>query len=286
MDELLQQVADQTGIPVDMLLRAAEARAAASSATTEVIVAGWAGVSVPEGAAPAQAAAAVPEAAAAPEEVATADAPAAALSVEVLEPEAPAEIKAEAEPEAEPELELAGPGVPRWLSAAFVIIPFVAVLYALSVPNGPDCGNAGRLGIDVVTGEAVNCDGSEFGATEVNFFALGELVFETRCSVCHGPNGGGGAGPALAGGSVVATFSSCVDHIDWVSLGFDGWESSNYGDNNTPVGGGMPGFASIVEAGDVVAAVLYERVAFGGQELTAAEADCGLGTPEVEALGR
>jgi hypothetical protein len=271
VDELLQQVAEQTGIPADMLERAAQARAEASGTSAEAIVAGWAGAPIPEaGAAPA-AAAVTPAAASAAAAIVEA---APSLSVEVLEPVVPAE---ESEPAPEPELELIGPGLPRWLSAAFVIIPFIAILYALSVPNGPDCGNAGRLGIDVVTGEAVNCDGSEFGSEDVNIFALGQSVYDASCTACHGPTGGGGAGPALAGGAVVSTFSSCSDHIEWVTLGSAGWPDGTYGDNATTLAGGMPGFGAILESLDLTAAVLYERVAFGGEELAVAEASCGFG---------
>ena len=98
MDELLAQVAEQTGVPADMLERAARARAGASGTTPEAIVAGWAGAPVPEaGAAPAAAPSApAAEAAAptAPEEP--------SLGVEVLEP-ATAVPEPEAEPEPEPE---------------------------------------------------------------------------------------------------------------------------------------------------------------------------------------
>lgn len=284
MDELLAQVSAQTGVPVDMLERAARARAGAAGTTAEAVVAGWAGAPVPEsgGASPAPSPAPAPaEAAAAP---AAAEAP--SLGVEVLEPSAePAAPPPEPMPEPQPEPEPVGPGLPRWLTAAFVIVPFIAVLYALSVPNGPDCGSAGRLDVDPVTGVAVNCDGSEFGSTAVDYFALGETVFQARCSACHGATGGGGAGPALANGAVVATFSSCSDHVQWVTLGSAGWPDATYGDTNKPVGVGMPGFGSIIASEEELrSAVLYERVAFGGLDVASVEADCGLVT--AAALGQ
>lgn len=281
MDDLLQQLADQTGIPADLLQRSAEARAEATGGAAEAIVAGWAGAPVPDAGAPAAAVPAAATAAAAPAAAAVEEAP--SLDVEVLEPVAAAE-EVEVEPEPEPELVAVGPGLPRWLSAAFVIIPFIAVLYALSVPNGPDCGNAGRLGIDPVSGVAVNCDGTEFGSEDVNFFALGEAVYEASCAACHGPSGGGGAGPALAAGAVVSTFSSCSDHIEWVTLGSTDWPDSTYGDRGTAVAGGMPGFDSLLDGDELRAAVLYERVQFGGLDLPTAESACGLGDG-AEALG-
>lgn len=272
MEELLQQVSEETGVPVGLLDRAARARAAASGKSPEAVAADWAGAPVPEaGAEPADQQPAQPEPAA--QEAAPAEAAEPSLEVEVLEPER-GEAE-EPEPEPEPELVATGPALPSWLTAAFVIIPFIAVIYALTVPNGPDCGSAGRLEVDPVTGVAVNCDGSEFGAEDVNFFALGRQVYDANCAVCHGGGGGGGAGPALAGGAVLDTFSSCDDHIEWVELGSAGWPDDTYGDTNKTVGGGMPGFASLSEQ-DLASAVLYERVQFGAEELPAAETGCGL----------
>jgi hypothetical protein len=284
VDELLQQVSEQTGIPVDMLERAAQARAGAGGTTAEAVVAGWAGAPVPAAGEPAAPAPAAPAAAPAP--AAAEEAPA-SLEVEVL---AAAEPAAE-EPEPEPELVAAGPGIPGWLSAAFVLIPFIAVLYALYIPNGPDCGSAGRLDIDPVSGNAVNCDGSEYGFVSPDFFAIGEGVYETSfCTACHGPTGGGGSGPALAGGSVVETFPSCSDHIAWVTLGSAGWQNergSTYGDTAKTVSGGMPGFGSGATAladEELRSVVLYERVAFGGEDLAAAQSACfGPGTEVVAA---
>ena len=59
---------------------------------------------------------------------------------------------------------MAGGALPRWLAALFVLIPAFAIGYALFLPNGPNCGDAGSLAIDPVTGLAVNCDGSELPA--------------------------------------------------------------------------------------------------------------------------
>jgi mono/diheme cytochrome c family protein len=133
-----------------------------------------------------------------------------------------------------------------------------------------------------VTGVAVNCDGSEFGVEEVNFFTIGESVYTANCAACHGPAGGGGAGPALAGGAVLSTFSRCDDHVEWVVLGSAGWPEQTYGDADKPVGGGMPAFENILSAEELRSAVLYERVAFGGEELAVSESGCGLGDAAAE----
>ena len=168
-----------------------------------------------------------------------------------------------------------------------VLVPILAVMYALSVPNGPDCGSSGQLRIDPVTGNAVNCDGSEYGSTEGNLLAIGQSIFEARCAACHGAAGGGGAGPALNGGAVLTTFSVCQEHILWVDLGSGGWEEPTYGDTDKPVGGfgQMPGFGGQLDEEELAAVSLYERVAFGGEDLEVAEAECVPGGP-VAALSQ
>lgn len=287
MDELLAQVSEQLGVPVDMLERSARARAAATGTTPEAIVAGWAGAPVPEAGAPAPVAAAEPAPAAPAPPVEEEQ----GLGVEVLEPLSVEDAaERQAEPEPEPEPEPVGPALPRWMTAAFVVIPFVAILYALSVPNGPDCGNSGRLDIDPVTGVAVNCDGSEYGSEDLDFFSQGQEIYEANCAACHGSTGGGGVGPALAGGEVVSTFSACTTHVEWVTVGSAGWPDATYGDTGKPVAGGMPGFAEILDSEEEIrAVVLYERVRFGDEDRAVSEVDCGLvlaGGGEETALAR
>ena len=191
---------------------------------------------------------------------------------EVSAAEAPAEVDDEP---------VAAGGVPRWMAAAFVLVPLVALLYALWVPNGPACGDGGVLAVDPVTGEAVNCDGSVYGSTQVDFFALGQATF-SQCTACHGA-GGGGAGqfPALSGGAVLVTFpdGQCNDHVEWVRLGTLGWPDATYGATNKPVGGSgaqMPAFGNALSEEELRAVVLYERVAFGGEPLDTALSDCAL----------
>jgi hypothetical protein len=281
MDDQIQRVSEQTGVPSGLLQRAAAARATAAGTPTEVIVAKWAGE---EAAAPAAKPAAAP-AAAAPAAAAPA-APAAdsaAPGVEVLEPVPVAGADAGSEAtEDEPEPEVAAPGgFPRWLAAAFLVIPGIALFYALLFPNGPDCGSAGQLAVDPETGLAVNCDGSEFGSEEFSFFGTGEVIYAERCSACHGANGAGGANfPALSGGAVVETFSSCSDHVAWIALGTAGFQEAGiatYGDNEKPVGGAgvpMPGFEGVISEQELIAVSLYERVAFGGEDLAVSEELC------------
>lgn len=284
-----------------MVERSAAARAKAEGMSVEDVLRDWAGEEV--AASPATA----PEAGAA--EAVTAAEPvaeeadgeeASGPAVEVLEPgEAPGGEPAEAptepeEPAPAPSRDPAGApalaGFPAWLAAAFLVVPAIAILYAMLAPDGPGCGTSGQLAIDPATGVAVNCDGTEYGVEVVNFFSIGQVVYDARCASCHGANGGGGAGPALSGGSVLATFpqGACegdTGHVAWVALGTASWPDPTYGVTARPVGGVgvMPGFGETLSEEELASVVVYERVAFGGQLLPEAEEDCGLLEEELTA---
>ncbi len=291
MDELIAQIAAQQGYPADMVRRSAAARAQAAGVSVEDILRQWAGGE----------AAAAPSAPAAPEAAAPPPAPAAAAApepakvesgpeVEVLPAEEPAEPVAEAAAEAPEPSAPSGSilaGFPRWLAAAFIVIPTIAMLYALLAPDGPDCGVSGQLALDPVSGEAENCDGTAYGVEVVNYFTMGEEIYASRCAACHGANGGGGAGQILAGGAVLASFPAgqCASHVEWVALGTANWPDPTYGALAKPVGGfgQMPGFEGTLDEEELAAVVLYERVAFGGEALPEAESDCGLAGGEVAA---
>ena len=276
--DLLAKAAAAQGLPEAMVKRSAAARAKAAGTTTEAVLAEWAGVEAPPaGAGPAATAApaSVPAAAPAPAEPVGAE-------VEVIaEGESPEPASLEPEPEREPELVTPAGSLPRWLAALFIAVPAFAIAYAGFLPNGPNCGDAGKLAVDPVTGIAVNCDGSAFGEDEVDFFAIGAQVFGARCAVCHGPNGAGvGNFPPFVDGALLETFpeGSCDIHIEWVTLGTTGWPETTYGANNQPVGGRgtMPTFGTQLTEQELHSVVLYERVQFGGLPLEATIAECGL----------
>ncbi len=320
MQEHLNQIAENTGVPADLLERAARARAEQQGVAVEALVSGWAGGDAPAPAsAPEPAPAAPPAAAPAASEGAgqlpeallrrsaaakakregrpldevlaemglapeggAAEAPAVAPDAAPA-PAAPAAAAtadaataAEEEPsedESEEESVSVFAGFPRWLAAAFVVVPMFALLYAGLAPNGPDCGVSGQLAINPLNGEAEACDG---GASP--FFTLGETIYEAQCVACHGSGGGGGVGPAFTGGAVLATFSACTDHIEWVAIGTTDWPLATYGDTAKPAGGGgvMPGYQNSLSAQEIAAVSLYERVAFGGEDIVLAETACGL----------
>ena len=297
-DELLSAAAEKMGMPESMVKRSAEARSKAQDVPVTSVLAEWAGVEAPAAAEAAPAEAAPAEAAEAAEPAAEAAKPAEEAPVAVPEPEEPdVEVLGETEPvepepvakrpsredELEPEEEAVAAGaLPRWLAALFVFVPAFAIAYALFLPNGPNCGDAGRLAVDPVSGVAVNCDFSEFGEEVADYFAIGEEVYAgIGCVACHGAGGGGVASfPAFTGGELLSTFpeGSCDAQIEWISLGTSGWPEPTYGANEKPVGGSgavMPGFANTLDDEELAAVALYERVAFGGQDLEAALADCG-----------
>ena len=325
MDDLLNELSEETGVPADLLERAARARATVQGVEVDALVSGWTGGQAPTAPAeepPAPAAPAEPPPAAeapapaptegagqlpeallrrsaaarakregrpldevlvemglSPEGETSAPAPTEAAPVQ-----AQAEATAEAQEAAEEESAAEEPvveeepvsvfaGFPRWLAASFILIPMIALLYAGLAPHGPDCGQSGQLDINPLTGEAQSCAG------DTNpFFGLGQSIYNAQCTVCHGAGGGGGVGPAFTGGAVLATFSACTDHIEWVAIGTSDWPDATYGDTGKPVGGAgaMPGYQNSLSAEEIAAVSLYERVAFGGEDLAVAEESCGL----------
>jgi len=291
MDELLEKVAEVKGMPASLAKRSAEAKAKKTGESLETVLADWAGVDVADVSSSAPAAAGDPAAAettsselpsdSSPEDLETTP----SESVEIIEPAgAPQGDIGTGEAEAIDETPLPRGGYPKWLAAAFLLIPLLAVTYLMVSPNGPDCGSGGQLLIDPVTGEATNCDGSEYGETVADFFAAGGAIY-AQCAACHGANGSGGIAPGFTAGAVLATFplGQCGSQIEWISLGTAAWPDPTYGANEKPVGGNglMPGFASSLSEQQLAEVALFERVQFGGQELADAEVDCGL----VEASG-
>ncbi|MCH7668460.1 MAG: cytochrome c [Acidobacteria bacterium] len=275
MDQSLNKISDEYGYPADLVSRAAAARAQVEGISREAVAARWAGEEVPEGgAAPAAAPAAV---ATTQDDAATP----AGLDVEVLEAVGHDEPDLPDSPSVVDEPSPVG-GFVRWLAIVAFIIPVIALTYAFVAPDGPACGAAGQLDVDPATGNAVGCDGKAYGAGAVNFFALGQDVYTAQCVACHAADGSGGVGPAFFGGSIVETFPAniCADHLEWITLGSSGWQNergNTYGASAKPVlgfsGVPMPGFSKLT-ADELSAVAIYQRVAFGGEEIAIAEASC------------
>jgi len=317
MSDLSAAAAAALGVPEAIVMRSAAARAAETGMSLDEVLTAWAGGG--SIAAPASSAEETPvpasevsEPAPAQEEVPSASPPAAPVAATPAEPEAPrtgAVVRSPvparvttAEAANLPEVitvptagirERMNLAVPRWLAAVMLIIPAFA-LFALGGSATGACGEATELTTDVVTGEIVNCDGTEFtgsgaGGGGADFIAMGEAIYLAapgNCQGCHGATGGGGAGPALIG--VLTTFGACADHIEWVTLGSQGFQNAGnttYGDSNKAVNGGMPAFGSNLSPEQLAAAVAFERVRFGGADPEQTLDDCGLAPEEGEGGG-
>ena len=326
MSDLVAAAAAALGVPEALVRRSAAARASATGMTVDEVLTAWAGGGTVAGDAP-PSAGETPTEDNAPPSVGEAPTPPPAEQGESAPPptgEAPADISATqadslapaavvttrapvpaevsaAEAANLPEVvtvptagirERTNFVFPKWLAAVMLIIPLFA-LFALGGAATGTCGEATELQTDVVSGEIVNCDGSEFTGSGVSgggtdYLALGERVYNgegATCAGCHGAQGGGGAGPALTG--VLTTFSACTDHLEWVRLGSAGFQAegrNTYGDTNKPVAGGMPTHASLSPE-QLASVVVFERVRFGGAAPDQALVDCGVGPEEPPAEG-
>lgn len=105
----------------------------------------------------------------------------------------------------------------------------------------------------------------------------GRDTYRARCATCHGGNGEGGAGPALAG--VIETFSSCDDQMQWISLGSERFESEvgpTYGDQDAEFTGVMPEFSATLTEEEIAQVAAFERHMFAGATQAEAAEGCGL----------
>jgi mono/diheme cytochrome c family protein len=134
--------------------------------------------------------------------------------------------------------------IPAWAMPVLLLLPIWAWVYALTLDPAS-------------TGEESILD-------------IGEAGYGA-CAACHGAGGDGGTGPAFADGAVLETFPTINDHVRWVALGSSGWQAEVgdvYGADEKPVGGSgnvMPAFASLAPE-ELLAVVIHERVAFGGED--------------------
>ncbi len=316
MSENLAKAAQAMNAPEILVQRSAEARASADGVSVEEVLAAWAGGGSPPSAGsaaptptPTVSPASTPAPTASPAPTpppAPAPVPAAAPSPIFPSPSAPAPepapvVAAPLPPPSEvttkearsfpvvvsvPTARLAertSSTLPRWLAALFLVVPVIGLLYLAGNSARAGCLEGGvELAVNPIHSTVVNCDGSDFTGrvedTTGAFLVLGEVVFET-CAGCHGVNGEGGVGPALA--TVLSTFSSCPAHIEWVTLATGGFQEAGidtYGDLAVPVGGEgfMPGFGASNTAEEIASVVAFERIRFGGADPEETLVECGL----------
>jgi len=115
------------------------------------------------------------------------------------------------------------------------------------------------------------------GTADSDPITAGRTIYGDRCSSCHGSSGGGGIGPDLH--TVLTTWPACAAHIEWVTIGSDGWTAAHgdtYGATNKPVTGGMPAHGTLLQPVEIAQVAAFERVQFGDGGRDAVLADCGL----------
>jgi mono/diheme cytochrome c family protein len=152
---------------------------------------------------------------------------------------APAPVKAPEPPPAYVAAALARKKLPFWVAPVLLFLPVWTFLYVGTLER-PTAAATGLL-------------------------AEGESVYAARCASCHGATGGGGVGPALANGAVIQTWPNASDHVWWVANGSAAVaKGDTYGSAGRVSAGGMPAFGATISAKELLAAVYYERVHFGG----------------------
>ncbi len=314
VSENLTRAAQAMGAPEVLVQRSAEARSQASGVPVEDILAAWAGggsapasssspAPAPPPSSPAPAPTPPPTPAPTPPPTPTPVAAAASVSAAEPEPAAASAPDVMAPPPPPSEVttkeamffpvvvsvptarltERTSSTLPRWLAALLLIVPVIGLLYLAGNSARAGCVEGGvELAVNRIDSTVANCDGSEFTGraedTTGAFLVVGEAVFET-CAGCHGANGEGGVGPALA--TVLSAFSSCADHIEWVTLATGGFQDAGidtYSDLVKPVGGEgfMPGFATSNTAEEIASVVAFERIRFGGADPDRTFIECGL----------
>jgi len=95
----------------------------------------------------------------------------------------------------------------------------------------------------------VACSSGEAGPKPTDpKLALGWQVYKDHCATCHGADGGGGAGPKLAG-TVVADFPNIGDQITIIE--------------NGKGGGAMPAWKGSLTSQEIEAVAEYTRTCLG-----------------------
>lgn len=104
--------------------------------------------------------------------------------------------------------------------------------------------------------------------------AIGAQIYGQSCGTCHGASGGGGSGPAFAGGDLLKVFPTWEEQVKWVNIGKANWTaetgSTTFGATKKPLAALMPGFGPLgdnhtMSCEDIVMVVRYERQHFAGE---------------------
>ncbi|MCU1353007.1 MAG: hypothetical protein JWM05_2216, partial [Acidimicrobiales bacterium] len=103
---------------------------------------------------------------------------------------------------------------------------------------------------------------------------IGADVYSGNCQGCHGPTGGGGTGPKLAGGEVLKTFKDPLAMAHWIAFGAVEGARPNgtYGDKDRPGGAhntatfsaAMPPWKDSLTPEQIAAVTMYVREDLSG----------------------
>lgn len=123
------------------------------------------------------------------------------------------------------------------------------------------------------------------GVAKSSQWTEGRDLYANNCSVCHGSTGEGSTAPSLR--DVEATFPSCDTHIEWVTLGSEGWKLTHgdtYGSTHKPITAAMPAHGERLTPTELALVASFERIQYGGLEEAAVFSACGLDvtTSEVD----
>lgn len=158
-----------------------------------------------------------------------------------------------------------GAKVPGWLYPAYVLIPILAIGLLLAV-------------LRVSNEEAASAGPTLPGGSE----------YAAQCAACHGPDGGGGSGPAMK--DVATVFPDPALHHAWVKDQANA-HSGPYGADNKgnagkgSVPGAMPKFSGTMSDDQIWDVVIYERVTFGGEDQAVSMKAAGREAPAGGAEG-
>lgn len=120
------------------------------------------------------------------------------------------------------------------------VVAFVVLLFA----NEPaDLADVADEAAEVDNDDAGGDDGGDAGGEDAGGAVDGAVIYAGACASCHGADGGGGIGPALAGGAVVEAFPDVADQITIVAEGQ----------------GGMPNFDDSLSPEEIEAVVVFTR---------------------------
>jgi len=142
--------------------------------------------------------------------------------------------------------------IPLWVMPVLAFLPLWAIVYVNTLSKAP--------------------------STTPTQAEAGTALFAAKCQSCHQADGSGGAGRPLYQGSVVKTFPTIAEQLEFVWLGSNGTGPAGtaYGDPNREGGvhkalsyngNAMPTFKGALTQTELLEVVRHEREAFGAEKI-------------------